>query len=61
MMYDSSGAWHETVLYSFTGGDTGVYPISGLVLDTSGNLYGTTLWGGPTGDTTGGVIFQFAQ
>jgi uncharacterized repeat protein (TIGR03803 family) len=61
MMYDPTAGWQETVLYSFTGGHTGVYPISGLVLDTSGNLYGTTLWGGPTGDTTGGVIFQFAQ
>jgi hypothetical protein len=43
--------WTETVLHVFTGningdGDT---PASGLVIDSSGNLYGTTAYGG-TGD-----------
>ena len=56
---DASGGWQETVLYSFTGGDDGAYPSSGVVLDAAGNIYGTTLWGGPSGDTTGGVAFQF--
>lgn len=51
--------WQETVLYSFTGGDDGAYPITGVVLDPAGNIYGTTLWGGPSGDTIGGVAFQF--
>jgi uncharacterized repeat protein (TIGR03803 family) len=37
----------ETVLYSFTGGHDGGYPEGGLVLDTTGNLYGTTESGGP--------------
>jgi uncharacterized repeat protein (TIGR03803 family) len=37
----------ETVLYSFTGaGGDGASPSSSLVLDTLGNLYGTTLMGG---------------
>ena len=58
--YDSSGGWQETVLYNFTGGETGAFPFSSLVLDAFGNLYGTTLGGGPTGNTTGGVVFQFA-
>ncbi len=36
---------NESVLYSFTGEADGQYP-SPVVLDTSGNIYGTTLWGG---------------
>jgi uncharacterized repeat protein (TIGR03803 family) len=35
----------ETVLYAFTGSD-GQNPDCALVLDTSGNLYGTTFGGG---------------
>jgi uncharacterized repeat protein (TIGR03803 family) len=57
----SGGGWQETVLYSFTAGDDGAYPSSDVVLDPSGRIYGTTLWGGPSGDTTGGVAFQFTQ
>ena len=37
---DSFG--NENVLYRFTGGADGSYPISGLTLDAAGNLYGTT-------------------
>jgi uncharacterized repeat protein (TIGR03803 family) len=53
------GSWTETVLYSFTAGLDGAYPSAGLVMDAAGNLYGTTLWGGPSGDTTGGVAFEY--
>ncbi len=31
-----------TVLYTFTGGTDGGWPYSGVILDNSGNLYGTT-------------------
>jgi uncharacterized repeat protein (TIGR03803 family) len=34
-----------TVLYSFTGGSDGADPSGGLIMDATGNLYGTT-WGG---------------
>src|SRR5207248_9198783 len=34
------------VLYTFTGGADGGVPAAGLVFDTSGNAYGTTLYGG---------------
>jgi uncharacterized repeat protein (TIGR03803 family) len=59
MTRNPSGSWTETVLYNFTAGATGAYPSSNVVLDPAGNIYGTTLWGGPSGDTTGGVAFEF--
>jgi uncharacterized repeat protein (TIGR03803 family) len=34
--------WAETVLYSFTGGAAGSHPEAGLIMDSAGNLYGTT-------------------
>jgi uncharacterized repeat protein (TIGR03803 family) len=50
---DNTGT--ETVLYSFTGGSDGSCPMSGLILDLSGNLYGTTEFGGASG---AGVVFK---
>jgi uncharacterized repeat protein (TIGR03803 family) len=44
----SGGGWTETVLYSFLGTTDGANPNSGVILDSAGNLYGTTLWGGDT-------------
>ena len=40
------GTWSETVLYTFQGGVDGSLPVSDLVFDASGNLYGTTVLGG---------------
>jgi uncharacterized repeat protein (TIGR03803 family) len=46
-----NGLWTETVLYVFQGNakNDGASPFGGLVMDGSGNLYGTTAYGG-TGD-----------
>jgi|HubBroStandDraft_1064217.scaffolds.fasta_scaffold15585_3 uncharacterized repeat protein (TIGR03803 family) len=49
----ASGGWQESVLHSFTCAADGCSPYSGLVFDTGGNLYGTTVGGGDTeGDGT---------
>jgi uncharacterized repeat protein (TIGR03803 family) len=39
-------AGNETVLHSFTDGSDGAIPFAGLILDSRGNLYGTTAEGG---------------
>jgi len=45
-----------TVLHQFAGGKDGAYPYYGsLVIDASGNLYGTTFGGGASGY---GVVFK---
>lgn len=36
----------ETILYAFQGGSDGFQPVSNVVMDQSGNLYGTTAAGG---------------
>jgi len=41
-----SGPWTETQLFVFTGGAGGKFPISSLVFDAAGNLYGSTSQGG---------------
>jgi uncharacterized repeat protein (TIGR03803 family) len=38
--------WTESVLYRFTGGADGNQPFGGVVIDSAGNLYGTTQTGG---------------
>jgi uncharacterized repeat protein (TIGR03803 family) len=43
------GAWTETVLYSFKGGNDGYVPNGDLTVDNAGNLYGATLFGGGKG------------
>ena len=41
---DNTG--HETVLYAFTGNADGYYLVSGMVVDSAGNLYGAAVFGG---------------
>ncbi len=53
----SGGVWTEQLLYSFESGSTGNRPQGGLVFDTKGNLYGTTVNGG-TGDL--GVVYELS-
>jgi uncharacterized repeat protein (TIGR03803 family) len=46
-----------SVLFSFTGATTGSFPLGGLVLDSAGNLYGDTYFGG-NGDY--GTVFMLS-
>jgi uncharacterized repeat protein (TIGR03803 family) len=53
----AGGGWTETVLHSFANNSTdGYQPASGLIFDTSGNLYGTTGHGGDVCDC--GTVFE---
>ena len=51
------GSHQITTLASFNGTD-GRWPYASLIMDSSGNLYGTTFDGGANGD---GTIFELAQ
>jgi len=52
----SGGGWTYTSLHDFTAGSDGGYVYGGVILDSSGNLYGTTQYGGSGGDT--GVVWE---
>jgi uncharacterized repeat protein (TIGR03803 family) len=51
----SGGAWTETTLYSFTGGNDGGEPCGTLVSDQAGNFYGTT---SGNGQNIPGTVFK---
>ncbi|HEY5176349.1 MAG TPA: choice-of-anchor tandem repeat GloVer-containing protein [Terriglobales bacterium] len=51
----SGGSWTEQTLQGFDGRDDGAYPVGGLIIDSSGNLYGTTSCCGYGG---GGTAFE---
>jgi uncharacterized repeat protein (TIGR03803 family) len=55
----SQGKWKEIILYNFQGVSTGFGPGSGVVVDSAGNLYGTTIYGGPTLCACG-VVYKLA-
>jgi uncharacterized repeat protein (TIGR03803 family) len=50
--------WTERLRYSFTGGNDGSQPGGSLVLDASGNIYGTALRGGANGS---GTLYEFTN
>lgn len=61
---------NESLIHSFAGGEDGSFPNAGLIMDTKGNLYGTTDGGGTSNagtvfkvDKTGreAVIYSFAR
>jgi uncharacterized repeat protein (TIGR03803 family) len=48
--------WTETVLHAFEGGSDGAEPVSKLIFDPPGNLYGTTVVGGGHFDCNNGLV-----
>ncbi len=54
----SNGQWKERILYSFLGGNDGGAPSADLMIEPSGNLYGTTAGGG---SSSAGVVFEVSQ
>jgi hypothetical protein len=49
-------AGNETVLHAFSGGADGAFPYGGLVMDATGDLYGTTNQGGDLNCASKGQI-----
>jgi uncharacterized repeat protein (TIGR03803 family) len=47
----------ERVLHAFSNNGQGEFPYTGLILDTAGNLYGTTGAGGAYGQ---GTVFELS-
>ncbi len=58
----SGDFWVETILYEFgatgTDGTDGEFPYGGVIFDTEGNLYGTTVQGGKYGF---GTVFELKK
>jgi uncharacterized repeat protein (TIGR03803 family) len=50
--------WTETILYRFTGGSDGGRPVSPVIFDNAGDLYGTAQVGGSTNN---GVVFKLTH
>jgi uncharacterized repeat protein (TIGR03803 family) len=56
VVYKVDTAGQETVLHTFTGGADGGLPYAGVIRDSAGNLYGTTISGGGAGSL--GLVFR---
>ena len=60
----AGGQFQETVLYNFSGGGDGKNPYGGVIFDSKGNLYGTTVAGGIGGFCAGdgcGVVYELTN
>jgi uncharacterized repeat protein (TIGR03803 family) len=51
-----SGHWKETVLHNFQGGNDGLWPLAGVVLDKEGNVFGASQ--APSGQLPCGTVFE---
>jgi hypothetical protein len=62
LMPNANGTWSERTLHRFNGKD-GANPEAGVVLDTAGDVYGTTYYGGAgtCGPVGCGVVFRLSQ
>jgi uncharacterized repeat protein (TIGR03803 family) len=53
-----NGKWQETVLHSFANGTDGASPYGSVLVDSSGNVFGTAQSGGAYGY---GVLYEITQ
>jgi uncharacterized repeat protein (TIGR03803 family) len=53
----TESGWSETVLHSFQNSTDGSSPNGAVVMDTAGNLYGVTAFGGPN---NGGTVWELS-
>lgn len=58
VVFEVSPEGVETVVYAFQGGSDGFYPRGTLAMDSQGNLYGTTQYGGAAGSY--GTVFRIS-
>ena len=58
---ESGSSWTENTLYTFTGGTDGNGPYGGVVIDSSGNLYGTTGAGGQSNGNGYGTVYKLTK
>jgi len=59
LKFKTGVGWSEKVLHSFNNNGTdGAYPYAGLIIDASGNRYGTTIDGG---FSPGGTVFELSH
>jgi uncharacterized repeat protein (TIGR03803 family) len=56
-LIETSSGWTANVIYQFTDGADGKFPMAGLVADKAGNLYGVTTVDGPN---SGGTVFELS-
>jgi len=52
------GQWTQSILYDFNNNGNSFQLVGGLTMDASGNLYGTTAYGGAYGS---GMVFELAH
>jgi uncharacterized repeat protein (TIGR03803 family) len=55
LMQQADGSWTESTVYTFNGSPDGARPDAGLIIDSMGNLYGTTAIGGAYG---AGAVYE---
>jgi uncharacterized repeat protein (TIGR03803 family) len=57
----SGGTWTFSTIYSFTGQTDGCAPFGNVILDSAGNVYGTTSQGGGANGNQSGTVFELTR
>ena len=57
-LVNSNGTYTEKTLYAFTGGTDGANPAAALLMESNGNLFGTTVLGG---NYSSGTVFELVN